>query len=246
MKGVILSINPDARIVDISHGISAQDVMEGAYVLRSAAPYFPAETIHVAVIDPGVGTARHPVALQSGDHLFVGPDNGIFPLTLDGRSPEECVVLDRQEFWRTDEISSTFHGRDIFAPVAAHLSKNVRLHELGRPMQNLKPLQWALPKADDEGVQGWIVHVDRFGNCITNVTRKLLDERGPGRAVKCFVGNAILNRISSTYADVDPGEPLLHFNSGDFLEIAVRAGNAAELHGIRKGDPVNLLFRDGA
>ncbi len=244
MKGVILSIHPDVRVVDVSHDVSPQDVMEAAYVLRDAAFYFPPDTIHVVVVDPGVGTTRHPVALRTSGHTFVGPDNGIFPLLLSGERPSECVVLDRREYWRTTDISSTFHGRDVFAPVAAHLSLGVPLRDVGRSLCELKPLHWALPMADDEGVQGWVVHVDRFGNCITNVSRQILDERRAGRPVKCFVGNAILAGISNTYADVDLGEPLIHYNSSDVLEIAVRAGNAAELHGIRKGDPVNLLFRD--
>lgn len=244
MKGVILSIHPDVRIIDITHDVSPQDVMEAAYVLREAASFFPPQTIHLAVVDPGVGTARHPLALRTAEHTFVGPDNGIFPLLLEEDIPVECVVLDRPKYWRSEEISTTFHGRDVFAPVAAHLSLGVPLSDVGRSLHELTPLHWALPKVDDQGVQGWVVHVDRFGNCITNVTRQVLDERRAGRPVKCFVGNAILSGISNTYSDVEPGEPLIHYNSSDFLEIAVHAGNAAELHGIRRGDPVNLLFRD--
>ena len=244
MKGVILRINPDARIVDISHDISPQDVMEAAYVLRDAAFLYPPDSVHLVVVDPGVGTDRFPVALRAADYHFVGPDNGIFALLLGDDEPDATVVLDREKYWRTDHISTSFHGRDIFAPAAAHLSLGQPLCDLGRPLDRLTPLHWALPMSDDEGIQGWVVHVDHFGNCVTNVARKLLDERRGEREIKCFVGNAILDGISRTYSAVETGEPLIHINSGEFLEIAVRAGNASELLGIRKGDPVNILFRE--
>ena len=244
MKGVILSIHPDVRIVDISHEISPHEVMEAAFVLRDAAFFFPPETIHVVVVDPGVGTNRLPVALRTAGHTFVGPDNGLFPLLFGDEASDECVVLDPGVFCRTSEISSTFHGRDVFAPAAAHLSRGMPLLELGQPFRNLKPLHWALPMVDDEGVQGWVVHIDRFGNCTTNISRPILDERRAERPIKCFIGNAIVGNISRTYADVETGEPLVLFNSSHYLEFSVNMGNAADLHGIRKGDPIKILFRD--
>ena len=244
MKGVILGINPDARLIDVSHGIAPQDIMEAAFVLREAAFHFPPGTIHLVVVDPGVGTERRPVALRSGEFLFVGPDNGLFTLLLDGREVDGCVRLDRHSYWRCPSPSTTFHGRDIFAPVAAHLSAGTPLNDLGSAITSLIPMYWALPISDDQGVQGWVVHVDRFGNCITNVSRKALEERRAGRTAKCFVGNAILEGIHPTFDSVAPGDPLMLYNSSDLLEIAVNAGNAAELLGIRKGASVNILFRD--
>lgn len=244
MKGVILRINPEARIVDISHGISPQDVMEAAYVLRDAAFFYPPDTVHLVVVDPGVGTDRHPVAIRASGYHFVGPDNGIFPLLLGDDEPDASVVLDCRKYWRTDQISTSFHGRDIFAPAAAYVSLGEPIDALGRKLDRLTPLHWALPMSDDQGIQGWVVHVDHFGNCVTNVSRELLGEKRAGRPIKCFVGNAILDGISRTYGAVETGEPLIHINSGNFLEIAVRAGNASELLGIRKGDPVNILFRE--
>ena len=127
MKGVILRRCPDVRLVDVTHEVAPQEVLEAAFVLREAAPYYPAGTVHLAVVDPGVGTARRAVALRHGGHLFVGPDNGLFALLLDGACPDELVALDRPAFWRTSEPSATFHGRDVFAPVAAHLAA-------GRPL----------------------------------------------------------------------------------------------------------------
>lgn len=243
MKGVILGINPDVRLVDITHSIAPQDVMEAAYVLRDAAYYFPPGTIHLVVVDPGVGTARRPIAARGSGFLFVAPDNGLVPLTLEDESPQASVVLDRKEYWRSPDVSTTFHGRDIFAPAAAHLSRGLDLSNLGSAAGDLAPMHWALPITDDEGIQGWVAHVDRFGNCITNVPRELFERARNGRSVRCFAGGAILEGIASTYAEVESGEPLMHFNSTDALEIAVNAGNASELLGIRKGDPVNILFR---
>ncbi len=244
MKGVIIGINPDVRMVDISHAIAPQDVMEGAFVLRDAAFFFPPETIHLIVVDPGVGTPRRPVALRCRHQYFVGPDNGILPLVLDGERPESSVVLDNPAYWRSDDVSATFHGRDVFAPAAAHLSAGIELATIGSPIEALSPMQWALPIIDEQGVQGWVVHVDRFGNCITNVSREMLGARRGDRPIKCFVGSAILEGIKHTYASVEPGEPLMHYNSSGMLEVSVNSGNAAELLGIRKGDPVNILFRE--
>lgn len=244
MKGTILSIHPASRLVDITHDISPQDVMEAAFVLRQAVPYFPAGTIHLVVVDPGVGTERRAVALRSGGHTFVGPDNGLFPLLLDGTVPDALVVLDRPEHWRTNDPRTTFHGRDVFAPVAAHLAAGRTLHEVGTPTTTLTPLHWALPIDDTQGIRGWVVHVDHFGNCITNIPQALFERQRQRRALKCFVGNAILATVHPTYADAEVGEPLLLFGSSDFLEIAVNTGNASDLLDIRKGTPVNIVFLD--
>lgn len=244
LKGVALSISPTANLVDITHAISPQDIMEGAFVLKSAAPYFPAGSIHLAVIDPGVGTARKPIALRKSNQWYVGPDNGLFSLILDGAQPDEAVILDNPEFWLTRTPSPTFHGRDIFAPVAAHLANGVELARLGTPLDALKPLYWALPIADQQGVQGWVVHVDRFGNCVTNISRALLPDECRNTAIKCYVGSTILDSIQHTYASTPSGEPLMLFGSTELLEIAVNAGNASKLLSIRKGSPINIVFLD--
>jgi S-adenosylmethionine hydrolase len=244
MKGTILSINPSLRMVDITHQIHPQDIMEAAFVLRAAAPCFPPGTVHLVVVDPGVGTERTPVAVAHGGQFFVGPDNGLFSLVLDGTLPEAVVALDHPAYWRTPAPSTTFHGRDIFAPVAAHLAAGRSLAELGSERTALTPLHWALPIADDQGIQGWVVHVDHYGNCITNITATLFDERRRGRPMKCFAGSALLAEVRPTYASVAVGEPLALFGSTGFLEIAVHAGNASELLGIRKGAPVNIVFVD--
>lgn len=244
MKGTILTINPAVQLIDIAHEITPHDVMEAAFVMSQAVPFFPEETIHLVVVDPGVGTERRLVAMRHGGHYFVGPDNGLFALLLEDQRPDELVVLDRPAFWRVPEPSKTFHGRDVFAPVAAHLSAGRTLWEVGTPLSALQPLHWALPIDDSQGIRGWIVHIDHFGNCITNIPQVLFHKRRAGRALKCYVGNAILDEVHATYGVVDSGEPLLLFGSNNFLEIAVNAGNAADLLDIRRGTPVNVVFSE--
>lgn len=254
MKGTILSIAPEARLVDVTHQVQPQDVMEAAFVLQSAQPYFPDGTIHLVVVDPGVGTRRRAVALRHGRHWFVGPDNGIFPLALQAGSPDEIVELDEPDVWRSPTPSNTFHGRDIFAPAAGHLAAGRALSDLGSAVDQLEQLQWGTPIVDPPVVVGRVAHVDHFGNCITNVDRSTLAEAANLRetspssdafpALKAFAGSTILTSLQSTYGAVPDGEPLLLFGSTGFLEIGVNGGNAAELLDIRKGDSVNLEFDD--
>jgi S-adenosylmethionine hydrolase len=254
MKGTMLSICPEARLVDVTHEVSPQDVMEAAFVLRSTRGHFPGETIHLVVVDPGVGTDRRAVALRAEGQWFVGPDNGVFPLVLDQAAPDAMAELDDPTFWRDDSPSATFHGRDIFAPAAAHLAAGHSVEDLGSSIDTLEPLQWARPSTAPQTVQGWVVHVDHFGNCITNIRRSTLadaaeldDPNLPLDAfpsLKAYVGNTVLRELHPTYGAVPKGDPLLLFGSTDHLEIAANGGNAAELLGIRKGDSVKFVLED--
>ncbi len=243
MKGVALSVNPNLRLVDVTHGIAAQDVMEAAFVLREAIPYFPPETVHLVVVDPGVGTERRALALRIGDQYFVGPDNGLFSL-LPG-APDEAVVLDNPDVWRSPTPSATFHGRDIFAPAAAHLASGRALTNLGSPAADIQRLHWVQPLADEQGLRGWVVHIDRFGNAITNVPADLLDAHRAGRSVKCYVGSTALDAVHTTYADVEPGEPVALVGSSGMLEVGVNGGDAARLLSIQKGIVVHVVFSEG-
>lgn len=253
MKGVILSINPRAVIVDISHDIAPQQIAQGAFVLASAAPYFPARTIHVAVVDPGVGSARRPIALQIGETFFVAPDNGVLTLVcakLKTPSPTlalpvenqeselGAVHLNRAEFW-LPRVSRTFHGRDIFAPVAAHLSLGVPLAALGDPIHAWAQLALAEPYRAGDQICGQVIYVDRFGNAVTNIGEVLLAGLERGR-VGVRVAGRVLRGIAPTYVAVAPGEPLALVSSAEQVEIAVRDGSAADALGIRVGDAVTL------
>lgn len=254
MKGTMLTICAEARFIDVTHEISPQDVMEAAFVLRSTYSYFPDNVVHLVVVDPGVGTNRRAVALRANNQWFVGPDNGVFPLVLNQASPDVMVELDDPSFWRSESPSTTFHGRDIFAPAAAHLASGRAVEDIGTSIDTLEPLRWAGPSAGTDTVQGWVVHVDHFGNCITNIQRSTLaeaaglDDSTPSLdalpPLKLYAGNTVLEELHPTYGAVPEEDPLLLFGSTDHLEIAANGGNAAELLDIRKGDSVKLVFEE--
>ncbi len=244
MKAAMLAVEPDLRLLDVSHAIEAQDVLGAAFLLRQVAPLTPPGTVHLVVVDPGVGTDRQALAARCGDHLFVGPDNGLVALIWDEVEPDEVVVLDRPAFWHSHAPSATFHGRDVFGPVAAHLASGRSLTEVGTPTARYQRLHWAHPIADDEGIQGWVVHVDRFGNAVTNIPRALLDAEPRSRTAKCYVGATILEGIHETYGDVPPGEPLALIGSAGLLEIGVNGGDASTLFSIPKGSRVSLVYGD--
>ena len=235
MRGAILSICPQAQVVDISHSVRPQAVQQAAYLLSTVAPYFPAGTVHVAVVDPGVGTHRRAVAVHCGRALYVAPDNGLLSLALEQDPPREAVQLLEARF-HLPAVSATFHGRDIFAPAGAHLACGTDLHEMGPviPVEELCRLPLARPERDEEGRwQAQVLHVDRFGNLITNLRA---DEVPPGLSLTA--GNAQIEGLSRTFADVDPGEMVAYAGSGGYVEIAVRQGSAAERLGLAPGDPV--------
>ena len=241
MKAVILGIAPSARLIDISHDIPPQDIMAGAWVIRNAAFAFPKGSIHLVVIDPGVGTDRKPIALKIKDQFFVGPDNGIFSL-ITNEYTFKAYKLNKSDYWRKHR-SRTFHGRDIFIPVAAHLSEGVNLSEMGDPIKELVSYHWAVPISDKDGVQGWVIHIDRYGNLITNITEQLLEETAGRRKVRVYVGNTIIDHMVNTFGDVQPGEPVAFIGSSGMLEVGINKGNAAEMLGVDKGAQISLVLQ---
>lgn len=241
MKAVMLGIAPNARFIDISHHIPAQDIMAGAWVIRNAAFEFPKGSIHLVVVDPGVGTERHPIALKINDQFFVGPDNGIFSLITNEFKFKACK-LNKPIFWRK-ERSRTFHGRDIFSPVAAHISNGVDFKELGDPIKELVSYHWAVPIGDKDGLQGWVIHIDRFGNLITNISESLLEETAGRRKVRVYLGNTIIDHMVNTFGDVEPGEPAAFIGSSGMLEVGINKGNAAEMLGVDKGAQISLVLQ---
>jgi S-adenosyl-L-methionine hydrolase (adenosine-forming) len=241
MKAVILGIAPDVRLVDISHEIPPQDIMAGAWVVKNAANFFPDGTIHLVVVHPGVGTDRNPAALEIENQFFVGPDNGIFSLIADQKNYTACRLTNKS-FWRETQ-TNTFHGRDIFAPVAAHLAAGVPLHKLGQPMDKLITYRWATPIADKDGIQGWIVHIDRFGNLVTNIPEDLIEEISRSGGLKFYVGNTILHELVTSYGYVEDGEPAAYIGSSGMLEIAINKGNASEMLGVQKGAQVSIVLQ---
>ena len=245
MKGAMLSAEPALTLVDVTHQIAAQDVMDAAFVLRQAVPSFPAETVHLVVVDPGVGTERRALAARfrvgERSHRFVGPDNGVLPL-LAGEAVEAVVELDRPGAWASAEPSATFHGRDLFGPVAARLAGGAPLERLGTAVDAPAAMHWPLPRTDDQGVDGMVLHVDRFGNCVTNITRDDLDGLRGGRPFKCYAGSTVIQTHARTYAEAGAGDPLTLFGSSGLLEIAVNCGHAARLLSIERGASVNVVY----
>ncbi len=242
MKGVMLQIVPEVQLVDVSHEIPPQDVMAGAWVTMNSAMLYPGGTVHLVVVDPGVGTHRRPVAVRIGEQYFVGPDNGLFSLVA-GNNTYEAVELDEKDYWR-DTVSHTFHGRDIFAPVAAHLANGVPLEKLGSPVEELETYRWAQPVADKDGLQGWIIHIDRFGNLVTNLSEQLINETIGDRDIKIYAGNTILKELVDTFGDVEEGEPAAYIGSAGMLEIGVNKGDARTLLGIQKGSSISIVLQN--
>jgi S-adenosylmethionine hydrolase len=242
MKGVIWGISPGVQIADISHEIEAQDVLQGALTLRRAAPYFPAGTIHVAVVDPGVGTSRRALAGRLGDQYFVGPDNGLFSLVLEQAEaqgqPVEWVKLTRREYW-LPRVSAVFHGRDVLAPVAAHLAIGVPLNMLGAPIDDPAHLTLPQPQRSKEGWSAQVIHIDHFGNLATNLRREQLD---PAQAFLIRIKDKEIQGVLQAYSAGALGELVALFDSSDLLSIAVVNGDAAQLLQIKVGDPVEVAI----
>ncbi|MFN8485678.1 MAG: SAM-dependent chlorinase/fluorinase [Anaerolineae bacterium] len=239
MRGVILGLGPALTVVDVSHAIAPQAVRQAAYVLSTVVPYYPLDTVHVVVVDPGVGSARRPMALRCAWGTFVGPDNGVIPVALDvlgAWGAWQAVCLTQRKYWRAADVSATFHGRDIFAPVAARLAMGVPLADVGEPLSDPLRLPDLTPtRASDGGWDGAVIHVDHFGNLITNI---------PGRAVASGVCQAEVAAaampVARTYADVAAGELLAYVGSSGLLEIGVRDGSAALRLGVGVGAAVKL------
>lgn len=256
MKGVILGINPAVRIVDLTHGIPPQAVNVGALLLRLALPYFPPHTIHVAVVDPGVGSARRPVCVETACGILVGPDNGLLAPAAALAGSSRVVECTERAFW-LPTVGSTFHGRDVFAPVAAHLSRGVTLDRIGRPGSSLTPLALPSPQFEGEGdpgvdarpdptaegrsaarrLRGEVIHADRYGNLITNITAGDL-EGFPASEVSVSIGGTVLRGLASTYSAVPEHTLLALVDSWGLLEIAERDGSARERIGAEPGTAV--------
>jgi S-adenosylmethionine hydrolase len=254
MKGVIFSICPQARVVDLTHGVTPHSIAEGALLLNAMQREFPAGTIFVAVVDPGVGTVREPILACADGKYFVAPNNGLLGLVLQGAQKWDCRLLSNEKYFRP-QVSATFHGRDIFAPVAAHLASGVSAQKLAPRKTDCFRLATAMASYDRGFIEGNIIYFDRFGNAVTNITRELFEQnfapKAPkGRTKKAPQGGEIavsvtvngyeLPRISRTFADVKPGEPVAYWGSMGTLEIAINLGNARTAMELRLLDKVTV------
>lgn len=239
MKGVILGVNPKARIVDVTHEIPEHDIEVAAFTILAVASSFPSGTIHLAVVDPGVGSSRKPLLILSGGQFFVGPDNGLFSYVME----DGAVVyeLTNTDYFR-QPLSQTFHGRDVFAPVAAALSSGIKPHTLGKRIEEWVTLPSLKPKKLRDGLEARVVHIDRFGNCITNLSRNDVRAEDIGSSVRLRVGPVRIRSFRSFYGEKTQDEdgPFAIWGSAGFLEISVENRSAAELLKVKRGEKVRV------
>ena len=239
MKGVILGICPDAALVDITHDIPPHDVLTGALELAASYRYFPAGTIFLAVVDPGVGSPRRGLAIDTGDYRFVSPDNGLVTAVAAEASPKKIVELTERRYARPT-VSRTFEGRDRFAPAAAWLAKGIQLTALGRALVSCHRLDIPVAAVEENVIRGHVLRIDRFGNLITNIDRRTFEKIARSGAVSITAGQATIGRLVATYAEIQPGEICALFGSTDHLELAGHAASAAEALRLERGATVQV------
>ena len=248
MKGVILDILPEAQVIDICHSVQAYDVLDGALTISQAYSYFPTRTVHVVVVDPGVGTARRPIIASSDKYHFVGPDNGVFSLVY-ARESRMHVRHITSEHYFLQPVSNTFHARDIFAPVAAYLAKEVDTLKFGDEVEEYVRFSAPKPKAVEANrLRAVVLKVDRFGNLVTNITPQdapMLFGAG-AKGFKIVVGSKEITEIRNAYAEGAPGEVIAILGSMGFLEIAANRASAAQLTGVGKGSEVSIILGGAA
>jgi S-adenosylmethionine hydrolase len=241
VKGVVLSINPCVQLIDLSHAIPHQDIRAGAIVLAETAPWFPPDTTHVAVVDPGVGSTRRIVYARFGSQQFIAPDNGLLSGLALREPPSKIVSIEEPRFWLPD-VSQTFHGRDIMAPVAARLSMGLSPDELGPPLDKLVELPWPEVQQVPNRIQGEVIEVDSFGNLITNITREMLHGVPTSELVTITCDEHETHGIFSTYSDQPSMTFMAHVGSSGRLELAIVDENASAMLGVSVGAPVQITW----
>ena len=241
MKGVILNINPQVQIVDITHTIPPQDIHGAAFLTDSAYRYFPTGTIHVIVVDPGVGSERRAIVCQTETAYFVCPDNGILTHILHNEEYIHAVAVENSAYF-LPQVSNTFHGRDIFAPVAAHLSRGVSIGVLGTPVTQPVQLPVPKPQVTEKAVIGHVIWIDSFGNLVTNISHEILESLEGGHDIVIHVGGVKIDRLNRSYAESAVGETLAIVGSFNRLEISINQGNAAQTLGLKQGDTITICM----
>lgn len=241
MKGVIMGLRPEARVVDVSHRVSPFHILSAAFVLKSYYRFFPPGTVHVVVVDPGVGGERECLAVKAGGYYFVAPDNGVLTYALWEDRKFRAYAIENPRYM-LEEVSETFHGRDIFAPAAAHLAGGARLSNFGGRVEEPVGLSGAFPVVSDRVVTGGIVHIDHFGNLITNITREHLGGHEGGTVAVRTAGTTVIG-MSRTYGSREPGEVVVYFGSSGHLEIGAVEDNASFALRAGVGDEVRVILK---
>ena len=247
MKGVVLSVNPSAAIVDLTHQIESFDLNQAAFIIKSSYRYFPEGSVHVVVVDPGVGSQRAIIALKMNGHIFLAPDNGVLTLVIDEGDIETIVRVENPDYF-LKPVSQTFHGRDIFAKVGAHLSLGADLEQLGRPVTKKELMRLSIPEpliSEENELVGVIVFIDSFGNCITNIDLNCLESfyhTDSGKRLQVIIGQQKLDGLSENYESVRQQRPLAIIGSFGYLEIAVSCGSAQRYFEAQNGDRVRVIL----
>jgi S-adenosylmethionine hydrolase len=245
MKGVILQVHPTATIIDITHRIDPQDLVQAAYTVAYAYKYFSENSVHIIVVDPGVGGDRRIIAMRKKGQFFLAPDNGVLTLVLDEDGEEQIYLVTNTRYF-LKPVSQTFQGRDIFAPVGAQLAKGFPINELGNPIDGaeLVRLTNIKPHITENGrVTGAVVTIDRFGNLISNIDWKFIKHHFPAateNSLRFYIGDRFITGLSASYNSVEPGNPLAITGSRGYFEISVNSGSARHYFGTRQGDPVKV------
>ena len=241
MKGVILTINPQVSLIDITHEVSPQDIFEAGFVLQNSYKFFPRHSIHLVVVDPGVGGERKALLIDTEDHLFIGPDNGVFTLIYECENINRIIELTKSNFFLPDK-SSTFHGRDIFAPVAAHLSRGISVEDFGDVCNEIVTIDIPKPEITEGAITGVVLHIDNFGNLITNISEGLFRALIGEGSYKIMAGNKVTVGLKVSYSEVKKGEVLAIFGSAGYLEISAREQNAQKKLKMNKGSEIKVIY----
>jgi S-adenosylmethionine hydrolase len=243
MKGVILNINPQCLLIDITHQVSPHDIEEGAFILANSYSYFPKGTIHLSVVDPGVGGIRKPILLVTQNYFFVGPDNGLFTLVKQREKVKQVVVLTQKKYF-LPKVSETFHGRDIFAPVAAHLSLGNKPSAFGYKIDGLEEIGFKRPILKEGNLLGEILHIDPFGNLVSNIDEMKLFRFMRDRSLIIRAGRKVIRGLKKGYWEGKKDEAIALLGSAGFLEISIREGNAQKALRVKRGDPIQIIISE--
>jgi len=239
IKAVISRILPEAKIIDICHEVKPQDILEAALLLKSSYRYFPSGTVHLAVVDPGVGSKRRKILVKTRNYFFVAPDNGVLSLTLKEERPLKIIEIINEKYFLRP-VSSSFHARDIFAPVASFVSKGEPLNKFGRVIKSFKELQMPKVEMRSDSLSGEIIYIDRFGNLVSNIDGDNLKHFIKNRKFEILIGKKCIDRISRTYAEAAPLNALALMGSFNYLEVAVNCGSAKDYFAAKKGDRIMI------
>jgi len=242
MKGAILSANPSALPVDISHSIRAGDIFQGAFVMKEACGVFPTGTVHLGVVDPGVGGPRRAIIVETERFLFVGPDNGLLSLASGGEGIKRIIEITNKKFFRA-EVSATFHGRDIFGPVAGHLSRGVAPAEFGPETRDMDMISIPAPSFEEDGINGEVIHIDTYGNVITNIRAEFIASNLGTDKINLGIKGHVVEGLYHTYASIGPNGLGVLTGSSGRVEVAACEADGAKILGVNVGDRVRLTKR---